>query len=427
MREDFEGLKKINYWEDEPGFNLGFIRNKYLKKLTDASGNKLIKVIAGQRRSGKSYVIRQFIHNLIHARAIEAKNIFYLNKELYEFERIRNDADFNSLFRYYLQELQPKGKIYVFIDEIQNIDQWEKIVVSLAQHITEEYELFITGSNSRLLSGELASHLSGRYLVIEVFPFSYPEFLDFFQYQNNKENFIKYITTSGLPEIYNIKSYDIQRHYFQSLKDTILLKDIMYRYKIRDYVLLEELLLFLLHNAGNLVSIPSIIKYYKNRQRKADYSTISSYIDYMESAFILRCCPKYSFKTKELLSGEKKYYINDLGFRNYLYPQLTTDIASMLENTVYLHLRMNGAEVKAGYVRDKEIDFVASKGNIKNYIQVTYLLSSEETINREFRALESIDDNFPKYLVSMDELTIQNSKGIIHIKIWDFIANLSDG
>jgi len=424
MEAAFIGLKKINYWYGEPGFNMGFIRHTYLNKLTDASGNKLIKVIAGQRRSGKSYVVRQFIRHLINERSVGSKNIFYLNKELYEFENIRNDADFDRLFRFYKQEIKPTGKIYVFIDEIQNIDQWEKIVVSLAQHITEEYELFITGSNSRLLSGELASHLSGRYLVIEVFPFSYPEFLDFFHLQSNKENFIRYISTSGLPEIYNITPYDIQRHYFQSLKDTILLKDIMYRYKIRDYVLLEDLFLFLLHNVGNLVSIPSIIKYYKSKQRKADYSTLSSYIDYMEEAFILRSCPKYSLKTKELLSGEKKYYINDLGFRNYLYPLLTTDIASMLENTVYLHLRMQGFEVKTGYLKDQEIDFISTKGADKNYIQVTYLLTTGQTANREFRALESVDDNYPKYLISMDDLMVSHPKGIIHQHIWDFIYTL---
>jgi predicted AAA+ superfamily ATPase len=361
---------------------------------------------------------------LIDQKSIDPKNIFYLNRELYEFESVRNDADFNRLFIFYKQEIQPTGKIYVFIDEVQHIDQWEKIVVSLAQHITEDYELFITGSNSRLLSGEFASLLSGRYLLLEVFPFSYPEFLDFFHLQNNKENFIRYISTSGLPEIYNITPYDIQQHYFQSLKDTILLKDIMYRYQLRDYILLEDLFLFLLHNIGNLVSIPSIVKYYKSKQRKADYNTISAYIEYMEDAFILRNCPKFSLKTKELLSGEKKYYINDLGFRNYLYPRLTTDIASMLENTVYLHLRMQGFEVKAGYHKDQEIDFISTKGADKNYIQVTYLLTTGQTVNREFRALESVDDNYPKYLISMDDLMVSHPKGIIHQHIWDFIATL---
>jgi predicted AAA+ superfamily ATPase len=196
----------------------------------------------------------------------------------------------------------------------------------------------------------------------------------------------------------------------------------MYRHKIRDYVLLEDLFLFLLHNVGNMVSIPSIVKYFKSKQRKSDYSTLSSYIDYMVEAFVLRDCPKYSLKTKELLSGGKKYYINDLGFRNYLYPQLLTDFSSMLENVIYLHLRMQDNEVRIGYNRNFEIDFLATRGNLKQYIQVTYLLSSEETKNREFRGLESINDSYPKFVVSMDEMTISHPKGIIHKSIWDFIA-----
>ena len=422
MKDEFEALKAINYWDGTPDFNLGFIRQKYLDKITKASGNKLIKVIVGQRRSGKSYIVRQFIENLIRKKAVNPKNTFYLNKELYDFESVMTASDLADLIQLYKQEVKPKGKIYVIIDEVQNIDEWEKIIVSLAQHTIEDYEIYITGSNSRLLSGELATHLSGRYLVLEVFPFSYIEFLDFFNYHNSKDNFIKYIKTSGLPEIYNINSSDTHRHYFQSLKDTILLKDIMYRHKIRDYVLLEDLFLFILHNVGNLISIPSIVKYYKSKQRKADYSTVSSYISYMEDAFIIRHCPKYSLKTKELLSGEKKYYVNDLGFRNYLYPQLTTDIAAMLENVVYLHLRMSGFEVKVGYHKNLEVDFIATKGEIKKYIQVTYLLSSEQTMNREFRVLESINDSYPKYLVSMDEIKVNHPKGIMHQNIWEFVG-----
>lgn len=423
MTEAFEILRKINYWDNEPEFNIGFIRGTYLDKITQATGNKLIKVIVGQRRSGKSYIIRQFIRSLIYEKAINPKNTFYLNKELYDFESIKNASDLNKLIQFYQQEIKPEGKVYIFIDEIQNIEEWEKIIVSLAQHTIEDFEIYVTESNSNLLSGELATLLSGRYLLIEVFPFSYLEFLNYYQYQNEKENFLKYIQTSGLPEFYNLHSADIHRHYFQSLKDTILLKDIMHRHKIRDYILLEDLFLFLLHNVGNLISIPSIIKYFKSKQRKADYTTILAYVAYMQDAFILQQCPKFSLKTKEILSGEKKYYINDLGFRNFLYPQLISDIASMLENVVYLQLRRQGYEVKVGYNKNFEIDFIATKGEVKKYIQVTYLLSSEDTINREFRSLESIDDNFPKYLLSMDEIKIKHPKGFEHLNVWEFLAS----
>jgi predicted AAA+ superfamily ATPase len=424
MSEIFNALEAINYWGIKEEFNTGFIRQSYLDKIEEASGNKLIKVIVGQRRSGKSYIVRQFIRHLIKNKSVDPKNTFYLNKELYDFDNVKTASDLADVIKLYKKKIKPSGKVYIFIDEIQNIDEWEKIIVSLAQHTVDDYEVFITGSNSRLLSGELATLLSGRYLVFEVFPFSYIEFLKFNNYKNNKKSFIKYIETSGLPEVYNFISNDIHRHYFQSLKDTILLKDIMYRHNIRDYVLLEDLFLFILHNVGNLVSIPSIIKYYKSKQRKADYSTISSYITYMEQAFIVRQCSKYSLKTKELLSGEKKYYVNDLGFRNYLFPQLKTDIASMLENFVYMHLRMSGFDVKVGYHKQYEVDFIATKGNLKIYIQVTYLLSSEQTENREFRVLELINDNYPKFLISMDEIKISHPKGIKHQNIWEFVANL---
>lgn len=175
----------------------------------------------------------------------------------------------------------------------------------MAQDPIRNYEIIITGSNSSLLSGELSTLLSGRYLVIEVFPFSYCEYLAFEGLNNNKENFINYITTSGLPELYNLKSPDIKRHYFLSLKDTVLLRDIMHRHKIRDYVLLEDIFLFLLHNVGNMTSIPSIIKYFKSKRRTADYTTISNYIGYLQDAYILHEASRYSLKTKELLAGEK--------------------------------------------------------------------------------------------------------------------------
>lgn len=424
METIFRILRSSNHWTEKPNVETGFIRNNYLSKLKEATDNKLIKVIVGQRRSGKSYIVRQFIEYLIAEKSVPPQNTFYLNKELFDFESIKTATDLTNLIQFYKKKIKPSGKVYIFIDEVQNIDEWEKIIVSLAQHTVEAYEVFITGSNSQLLSGELASHLSGRYVVFEVFPFSFTEYLNIFGYQNNKNHFIQYLKTSGLPEVYNIHSEDIHRHYFQSLKDTILLKDIMYRHKIRDYVLLEDLFLFVLHNVGNLISISSILKYFKSKQRKADYTTITSYIAYMEEAYIVRHCPKYSLKTKELLSGEKKYYVNDLGFRNYLYPQLTTDIAPMLENIVFMHLRMAGFEVKVGYNKLYEVDFIATKGELTKYIQVTYLLSSEKTKNREFRVLENINDNFPKYLVSMDEIKLSHPQGILHKNIWEFIVNL---
>ena len=425
MNTILKSLESINFWNETPKIDLGFYRLRYNKSVIDSIGNKLIKVIIGQRRAGKSYLVRQLIHHLIFEKEIKKENIFYLNKEMYEFDDIRTANDLAQLINAYESEYKPSGKVYIFIDEVQNIDDWEKLIVSLAQHTVKEYEVFITGSNSKLLSGELATLLSGRYITTEVFPFSYKEFLENGNLENNKANFIEYITTSGLPELLNLSSDDTKTNYFQSLKNTILLKDIMYRYKIRDYVLLEDLFLFVIHNVGSMISIPSIIKYFKNKNRKADYSTISQYIQYMQDAFLIHEAPRYFFKTKELLSGEKKYYVNDLGFRNYLYPSLVSDIGAILENIVFIHLRSAAYNIKIGYGRNYEIDFIAERNGEQHYVQVAYVMTNSTTIDREFGAFDKVKDNLPKYVVTMDDILIKNENGIIHKNIWDYIYDLS--
>ena len=424
MRNILNHLDQINYWNKKPGFDTGFIRSFYINQLEKALGNQLIKVIVGQRRSGKSFIVRQLIELLINNKKVPSRNIFYLNKELFEFEEIDSAGKLSELIKLYEDEYKPEGKVYLLIDEVQNISYWEKIMVSLAQNLVKEYEIIITGSNSRLLSGELATLLSGRYLITEVLPFSYDEYLAYFSLENSKTNFVKYITTSGLPEAYKLQTPEIQKHYFESLKDTVLLKDIMHRHKIRDYVLLGDIFLFLLHNVGNMTSIPSIIKYFKSKNRQVDYTTISSYISYLEEAFIIHQAPRISLKNKELLSGKKKYFLNDLGFRNYLYPQLLNDIGSMLENIVYLSLRKAGYKIELGYERDFEVDFYASKSDSAMHIQISYLLSSEKTIERELGALEKIKDHYPKYVLSMDDITLNPPSGIKHEKVWDFVYSL---
>jgi predicted AAA+ superfamily ATPase len=424
MENILENLKSINFWENKPDFQFGFVRKTYLKILEEALGNKLIKVITGQRRAGKSFIIRQFMQMLIEKFKINPLNILYLNKELFEFEQIKNAENLSELINAYQRKYSPEGKIYIIIDEVQNITDWEKIIVSISQNNLKNYEVIITGSNSGLLSGELASLLSGRYIVIEVLPFSYKEFLEFYSLENNKSNFIKYYTAGGLPEVYNLNTEDIKRNYFQSLKDTVLLKDIMYRHNIRDYVLLGDLFLYIIHNVGNMTSIPSIIKYFKSKNRKVDYATAANFISYMEDAYLIHRVQRFSIKTRELLSGERKYFINDIGFRNYLYPHLSNDIDAILENIVFLHLRRNGYDIKLGFESNFEIDFYAVKSIDIKYIQVSYLLASDKTLKREFGALEKIKDNFPKYVLSMDDLKLQSSEGIIHETVWDFLYNL---
>ena len=424
MKKLLELLSEINYWEAIPDFELGFMRKRYSDTLWSLLGNQLVKVIVGQRRSGKSYVVRQLIDRLINEGGVDRKNVFYLNKEMFEYETIKGAKDLSEIIHLYETTYLPKGKVYIFIDEVQNIDDWEKVIVSLAQHPVKDYEVFIAGSNSKLLSGELASLLSGRYILLEVFPFSYREFLEYRDMINKKESFIDYVNTSALPEIFHLSAEETKRNYFQSLKNTILLKDIMYRHNIRDYVLLEDIFLFLLHNVGNLTSVPAILKYFKSKNRKTDYKTVSQYISYMKEAYIIHEAPRFSLKTKEILSGEKKYFVNDVGFRNYLFPHLIKDIGAILENTVYMHLRMAGYEIRIGYEQNSEVDFFATKFREKQYIQVAYVMPTKETIDREFDSLEKIKDNLPKYVLTMDDMLIDNEKGIVHQHVWDYIFKL---
>ncbi len=424
MKNLLDLLARSNYWEKAPGYNLGLIRDTYLSAIKDSLDNRLIKVLSGQRRTGKSYIVRQLIEYLIKESGINGKNTFYLNKELYEFENIKTERDLFQLIEAYKSRYNPEGKVYYFIDEVQDIQNWEKLVVSISQDPSHNAEVFITGSNSSLLSGELATKLSGRYVSFEIFPFTYKEYLDFNKQKNTRQNFTKFLRSSALPETAKMQGSETKRFYFKSLKDTILLQDIMNRYNIRDAALLEDLFLFVLHNIGNLTSIPSIIKYFKSKNRKTDYSTLSNYLSYIEKSFIIHSSPRYYIKNKETLSGERKYYVNDLGFRNYLYPNLENEIASGLENLVYIHLLKAGYEVYTGYGRNFEIDFLAIKPGTRIYIQVTYLLESRATIEREFGAYDYVKDFYPKYVLSMDEIQIQDFRGIKHFPLWDFLFEL---
>ena len=419
MKQLINILKPYNYWHGKPKYNLGFRRSFYLDRLMKLTGNRLIKVIVGQRRVGKSYILRQMQRQLFE-NGVNGKNLFYLTKELYELNEINTAEALKQLIDKYFETYKPQGKIYIFIDEIQTIKDWQKLIVSLAQDLTKDFEIFISGSNSTMLSGELATLLAGRYVVLEVFPFSYPEFLEINGLPNTKDNFINYLTNSAMPETIHLPDNEAKMFYFQALKDTIIVRDVINRHKIKDVQLLEDLFLYLLNNIGNLVSISNIVKYYKSRGKAIDFQTIANYVKYLEQAFIIYNAQRKHIKTKELLGNLKKFYFTDLGFRNYLFPSLTKEFASSLENVVYVHLRRLGYSVFVGTQRSGEVDFIAEKGEQKFYIQVAYLLSDEKVVEREFSQLEKIRDAYPKLIITLDDLTI-NRSGILHKQIWKFL------
>lgn len=420
MQAVFDKIKKYNTWEN-PNLTTGFERKSYLNKVSKFIGNKLIKVLIGQRRVGKSYILRQIISYLISQKGVNPKYIFYVNKEYIGFDDIKSAADLENLFTFYQNELNVSGKIYIFLDEVQNIENWETFVNSYSQDFTNDYEIFITGSNSNLLSGELATLLSGRYTEFEIFSFSLFEFAEYKSLQINKESFLKYIQMGGLPEMFNFSDEEIQRHYIESLKDTIILRDIIERNKIKDVTLLEDIFKFSAVNIGNLTSFSNIVKYFKSMQKKTNYETISSYINYLKNAFIVHEAERYNLRGKQILGGVRKYYLNDLAFKNYLFGYYPSDIGYNLENYVYLQLRRMGYKVHIGVFGDKEIDFVAQKHQKTIYIQVAYLLNEPKTFEREFGNLLLIKDNHEKIVVSLDDVKFSNYEGIKHLRPWELV------
>lgn len=417
MKDKFKALEKYNFWNGNVP-ELGFKRTDYTNKIFDYTGNKLIKVLVGQRRAGKSYILRQIAQRLINE-GVEAKNIFYINKEFTDFDFIDSYKDLDELLELYKEILKPSGKIYLFIDEIQNMEGWEHFVNSHSQDFVEACEIFISGSNSKMLSGELATLLSGRYVNFEIFPFSYNEYLGITGKKVSKQSYIDYMESGALPELFILPNDETKRNYISAIKDTVLLRDIIQRHNIKDTKLLEDIFVYLVNNASNLVSIANIVNYFKSNKRKTTYDTVANYIGYIEDTFLIHKVERYDIRGKDTIAGNCKYYINDLSFKNYLYTGFGYGIGYKLENLVYLELRRAGYDVYVGAMRDKEVDFVAKKADRVIYIQSTYLMVDEQTAKREYAPLQAIQDNYEKVVVSLDDVALPSNEGIRHIQAWN--------
>jgi predicted AAA+ superfamily ATPase len=422
MADIIASLRKYNFW-DKTVVNLGFERTVYLSKIEAFMGNQLIKVLVGQRRTGKSYILRQLLNKII-INGVPPENTFYFNKEFVDFDSISHYTDLLRLIENYRATLKPIGKIYLFLDEIQQINEWEKLANSLSQDYVDVYELFISGSNSKMLSGELASSLSGRYISITIYPFSFKEFCQYKQFTESKASYTEYMQGGALPELFRLPDTESKRHYVSAIKDTVLLRDIIQRYQIKDAKLLEDLFIYLVNIASNIVSISSIVAYFKSKNRRTNYETLANYLGYIENTFLIHKVERYNVKGKEPISGTNKYYVNDLSFRNYLYSGFGYGVGYMLENLVYLQLKQAGYEVYAGVFRSFEVDFVAIKGNRKLYLQVAYMLVDESTIEREYRPLKHIRDNYEKWVVTLDDVAYPSDNGIDHVQAWRLSALL---
>lgn len=394
-------------------------RPLYIDRIKPYIGKSLIKVLIGQRRVGKSYLLMQ-VRDLIKKQSPDTQ-IIYINKEQHEFSKIKNSED---LFLYLKENVNENGKVALFIDEIQDIESFE---ITLRDLVTRgNYDIYCTGSNAKMLSGELATYLSGRYIEIKVFGLSYTEFLVFYNLQDSVATFKNYIKLGGLPYLINLNP-DIQvaYEYLTSIYNTILLKDVVSRFKVRNVKFLENLIAFLADNIGSIVSSKKISEYLKSQKINISTQVVIDYLAYLETSFLILKVKRTGIEGKKIFEIGEKYFFEDIGIRNTIVGYKINDIHKILENVVYLHLRMAGYSVNVGQEGNKEIDFIAQKSGEKIYVQVAYLLTNDATINREYGNLLKIPDNFPKYVVTMDELTETSTyKGIIQMHVKDFCLKM---
>ena len=395
-------------------------RDLYLNKIKPFIDKEIIKVLTGIRRSGKSVMLKLLMNEILN-QGVTKEQIIYLN-----FEDLKNRplCSFDILHNYILENSEKNKKTYLFLDEIQEVASWEKCINSLRVQEDYQFDIYITGSNAKLLSGELATYLAGRYVEFIIYPFSFKEFLEAISQIkpiSKAQAFNEYIKFGGMPFLHNLNfQLEPSLQYLKDVYSSIILKDITQRNNIRDIDLLEKIITYVIANIGNTFSATSISKFFKSENRKTSPETILNYIKVCEEAFLIYKVQRNDLIGKKILSVNEKYYIADHGIREAIFENNQRDINQILENIIYIEMLRRGYEVKIGKINDLEVDFICTKYEEKIYIQVTYLLASEETIEREFSVLELIKDNFPKYVISMDQFDMSRN-GIKHYNMIDFL------
>ena len=389
------------------------IREKYLKKMIDSKDTEFIKVITGIRRSGKSTLLLMFKEYLLK-NGVKKENIIHINFESGLYDNIKNYQD---LYQYVKEKIK-NNKIYLLLDEVQNVDSWEKAINAFK--VDFDIDIYITGSNAYLLSSELSTLLSGRYIEIKMYPLSFKEYLIFNKYDENnlEDKFNEYLKYGGLPAITLIKNNDeLILSYLNDIYNAIVKKDIIDRNNIKDIALLENIIKYLFSNVGSPISSNKISDYLNSNKivQKANHQTIDNYLSMLEKSYIIYKADRTDVKSKALLKTLGKYYVSDSGLRNIILGFRNINEGHFLENVVYLELLRRGYKVNIGKTSDYEVDFVAENTHKIKYYQVTQTLSDEQVKNRELRSLESISDNYEKIILSMDK-SINNDYNGIKVK-----------
>lgn len=396
-------------------------RSGYLDRIAPYLDRPIIKVITGMRRVGKSTLLAQVRERLL-ARGVSETQILMINKDLMAWEAVRDFTDLDRVVRESLSAQRlPR---YLIVDEVQEIEGWEKAVNSfLAEGLAD---VLITGSNAHLLSAELATRLTGRYVEVPVYPLSFTEFMTFRKAANDPSDrsacFRQFLRYGGLPGLHMLPlEDDTVFPYLNAILNTILLKDIVKRHSIRDVGHLERILSFAFDNCGSPVSARSVAAYFRNQQTRITADTVLNYLSHLCDAYLLFRAGRFEIKGRKHLEFLDKYYLGDLGLRHALFGYRDVDIGGLLENVVYLELRRRGYQVKVGVVDQVEVDFVAERQGERLYVQVAYLLAHPDTVDREFGNLERIPDNYPKLVLSMDEVGPSERNGIRRQHLVDFL------
>ncbi|NWO27534.1 ATP-binding protein [Leptotrichia sp. oral taxon 417] len=398
-------------------------RDEYIKQIVPFIDKDVIKVLTGIRRSGKSVMLKLLMEELKN-RGINENQFIYINFENLKYRNLKN---YERLYDFILNKVDDKYKsYYIFLDEIQEVEEWERCVNSLRVDEDFNFDIYITGSNAKLLSGELSTYLSGRYIEFVVYSFSFKEFFEIMKEKNKeidlKEAFQKYVKFGGMPFLHNLDyNFEASMQYLQDLYASIILKDITQRNNIRDTDLLERIINYVIMNIGNTFSATSISKFFKSENRKVATETILNYIKACEEAFLVYRVARNDLLGKKILNVNEKYYIADHGIREAIMENNQKNINQVLENIVYFEMLRRGYNIKIGKVDNLEVDFVCKKNDETIYIQVSYLLASEDTKEREFSVLENIKDNYPKYVLSMDEFDMSRN-GIKHVNLIKFLV-----
>lgn len=390
-------------------------REIYKKQIERYIGKEIIKVLIGQRRVGKSYLLFQTMDGI--KEQYPNANIIYINLELTEFEFI---TEHGKLYEYVKSKSKADELNFLMIDEVQVIPNFEKTLRSLLAE--GNYDIYCTGSNARLLSGELGTYLGGRYIEIPVYTLSYPEFLNFHKLKNSSDSIDKYLKFGGLPYLIHLElNDDTVFDYLKNINQSVLFRDVVSRFEVRNVDFLVRLIKYFANEVGNIISARNIVKFLKSQNVSISINAVLNYLNYLTTAMLISSVKRSDIQGKKIFEIGEKYYFNDIGIRNAIVGFSPFDMGQIIENVIFLHLKTMGYAVLIGKQNDKEVDFIAERNAEKIYIQVALRITENQTMEREFGNLKAIKDNYPKYVITLDDYSGASHEGIKHISLKQFL------